>query len=106
VLEVIPWYTLLVIDTNTLLSSLSIVASLIQSNHWTVIIPLAGKCHSFNWYIIALVICNIFTGVTEPDSLSKNSSPLGNAANIPHNSPLLDDLAILLMALPLNDGHA
>ncbi len=41
-LEVMPGYTVLVIDTNILLSSLSVVSSLVESNRWTVVIPLAG----------------------------------------------------------------
>jgi len=56
-----PGYTVLVIDTNILLSSLSVVSSLVESNCWTIVIPLAM--------------------VTKPDGLSKNASPLGNAAN-------------------------
>ncbi|KAF8326386.1 uncharacterized protein EI90DRAFT_3127987 [Cantharellus anzutake] len=75
-LEAIPGYTVLVIDTNILLSSLSVVASLVQSNRWTVVIPLAA--------------------VTELDGLSKNNSPLGNAAN--------DALAYLTSAVPANSS--
>jgi protein SMG6 len=36
----VPGYTVLVIDTNILLSSLSMFASLVESLRWTVIIPL------------------------------------------------------------------
>lgn len=39
-LPIVPGYTVLVIDTNILLASLSMLASLIESLRWTVIIPL------------------------------------------------------------------
>jgi len=39
-LSIIPSYTVLVFDTNILLSSLSLFSSLIESHRWTVIIPL------------------------------------------------------------------
>ena len=38
---IVPGYTVLVIDTNLLLSSLSTFASLVESLRWTVIIPLS-----------------------------------------------------------------
>jgi len=37
---IVPGYTVLVVDTNILLSSLSMFASLVESLRWTVIIPL------------------------------------------------------------------
>ncbi|KAJ3935434.1 MAG: hypothetical protein NXY57DRAFT_912951 [Lentinula lateritia] len=39
-LPIVAGYTVLVIDTNILLSSLPMVASLVESNRWTLIIPL------------------------------------------------------------------
>jgi protein SMG6 len=39
-LRIVPGYTVLVIDTNILLSSLSMVASLIESLRWTIVVPL------------------------------------------------------------------
>lgn len=42
-LNVLPGYTVLVVDTNILLSSLSVVTSLVDSNRWTIIVPLAGQ---------------------------------------------------------------
>jgi len=39
-LSIIPGYTVLVIDTNILLSSLSMISSLIENLLWTTIIPL------------------------------------------------------------------
>jgi hypothetical protein len=39
-LSVIPGYTILVVDTNILLSSLSQVSSLIESHRWTIVVPL------------------------------------------------------------------
>ena len=39
-LSIIPVYTILVVDTNILLSSLSLLASLIESHQWTVVVPL------------------------------------------------------------------
>ncbi|KAF8323175.1 hypothetical protein DL93DRAFT_2162363 [Clavulina sp. PMI_390] len=71
-LKVLPGYTVLVIDTNILLSSLSVVSSLVDSNKWTIIVPLAV--------------------ITELDGISKNSSPLGNAAT--------DALHYLVTAVP------
>lgn len=41
-LKVLPGYTVLVVDTNILLSSLSVVSSLVDSNCWTIVVPLAG----------------------------------------------------------------
>ena len=56
----VPGYTVLVVDTNILLSSLSIFASLVESSRWTILVPLAV--------------------VTELDGIANNSSPLGQAA--------------------------
>jgi protein SMG6 len=39
-LNVVPGYTVLVVDTNILLSSLSMFASLVESLRWTVLVPL------------------------------------------------------------------
>ena len=39
-LSIIPGYTILVVDTNILLASLSLLASLIESHRWTVVVPL------------------------------------------------------------------
>ena len=39
-LTITPGYTVLVIDTNILLSSLSMISSLIESLRWTIIVPL------------------------------------------------------------------
>ncbi|KAF9483772.1 hypothetical protein BDN70DRAFT_904058 [Pholiota conissans] len=39
-LHIVPGYTVLVVDTNILLSSLSMVSSLIESLRWTVVVPL------------------------------------------------------------------
>jgi len=39
-LSIIPGYTILVFDTNILLSSLALFSSLIESHRWTVVIPL------------------------------------------------------------------
>ncbi|KAK2460537.1 hypothetical protein APHAL10511_007007 [Amanita phalloides] len=57
---IIPGYTVLVIDTNILLSSLSVFASLVESLRWTIIVPVPV--------------------VMELDGLATNSSPLGEAA--------------------------
>ncbi|KAH9483736.1 Telomerase-binding protein EST1A [Psilocybe cubensis] len=59
-LPVIPGYTILVVDTNILLSSLSMFSSLIESMKWTVIVPLPV--------------------IMELDGLSTNPSQLGEAA--------------------------
>jgi hypothetical protein len=61
-LSIIPGYTVLVVDTNILLSSLSLVSSLIESLRWTIIIPLPV--------------------IMELDGLSANTSQLGEAAQI------------------------
>jgi hypothetical protein len=60
-LSIIPGYTVLVVDTNILLSSLSMISSLIESLCWTIIIPLPV--------------------VMELDGLSANTSQLGEAAD-------------------------
>ncbi|KAF9009359.1 hypothetical protein BDQ17DRAFT_1388235 [Cyathus striatus] len=54
-LHIIPGYTVLVIDTNLLLSSLSMFSSLVESFRWTVVVPLPV--------------------VMELDGLSMNASP-------------------------------
>lgn len=59
--NVCPGYTVLVVDTNILLSALSSVISLIESNQWTVLIPLAV--------------------ITELDGISTNQTELGKAAS-------------------------
>ncbi|TFY54054.1 hypothetical protein EVJ58_g9086 [Rhodofomes roseus] len=59
-LRVVPGYTILVIDTNILLSSLPVVSTLVESLQWTVVIPL-------------LV-------VMELDGLASNATALGEAA--------------------------
>ncbi|KZS89877.1 hypothetical protein SISNIDRAFT_444548 [Sistotremastrum niveocremeum HHB9708] len=59
-LHVIPGYTVLVVDTNILLGSLSSFAALVESERWTVIVPLAV--------------------ITELDGLSANNNQLGVAA--------------------------
>ena len=57
----VPGYTILVVDTNVLLSSLSSISALIESLKWTIIVPLPV--------------------IMELDGLSKTSSPLGQAAS-------------------------
>ena len=60
ILPIIPGYTVLVVDTNILLSSLSRIASVIESLRWTVII------------LVPIVM--------ELNGLSSNSSQLGEAS--------------------------
>ncbi|KAJ7349482.1 hypothetical protein DFH08DRAFT_778758 [Mycena albidolilacea] len=59
-LPIVPGYTILVVDTNILLSSLSMLASVVESFQWTVVIPLPV--------------------IMELDGLSSNPSQLGEAA--------------------------
>ncbi|KAI5124523.1 hypothetical protein M0805_003047 [Coniferiporia weirii] len=59
-LRVVPGYTVLVVDTNILLSSLSMFSSLVESLRWTVLVPLAV--------------------ITELDGIAMNASSLGEAA--------------------------
>jgi protein SMG6 len=59
-LQIVPGYTILVLDTNILLSSLSMVTSLVESLRWTVVIPLPA--------------------IMELDGLASNVNPLGDAA--------------------------
>lgn len=59
-LTIVPGYTNLVLDTNILLSSLSVIASIVESLRWTVVIPVPV--------------------VMELDGLSANTSQLGAAA--------------------------
>ncbi|KAG6376076.1 putative nucleoside diphosphate kinase [Boletus reticuloceps] len=59
-LNVVPGYSILVLDTNIILSSLSIVASIIESLRWTVVIPVPV--------------------IMELDGLCSNTSQLGETA--------------------------
>ncbi|KAJ7470538.1 hypothetical protein FB451DRAFT_1254044 [Mycena latifolia] len=59
-LPIVPGYTILVVDTNILLSSLSLFASVVESLQWTVVVPLPV--------------------IMELDGLSSNPSQLGEAA--------------------------
>ena len=59
-LQVIPGYTMLVFDTNVLLSSLSLFSKLVESGIWSIVVPLPV--------------------VTELDGLSKEPAPLGPTA--------------------------
>ncbi|KAH7889781.1 hypothetical protein F5I97DRAFT_588082 [Phlebopus sp. FC_14] len=59
-LNIVPGYTVLVLDTNILLSSLSIIASLVESLRWTIVLPVPV--------------------IMELDGLSSNDSQLGSAA--------------------------
>lgn len=59
-LRVVPGYTFLVIDTNILLSSLPTFESLVESQQWTVIVPLAV--------------------ITELDGIARNNTSLGETA--------------------------
>jgi len=59
-LNIVPGYTVLVLDTNIILSSLSIIASIVESFRWTVVIPVPV--------------------IMELDGLSSNTSQLGKAA--------------------------
>jgi protein SMG6 len=56
----VPGYTVLVLDTNILLSSLSMVTSLVESLRWTVVVPLPA--------------------IMELDGLGSNATALGEAA--------------------------
>ncbi|BGP25228.1 nucleotide binding protein, PINc domain protein [Rhodotorula toruloides] len=59
--KVFPGYTVLVFDTNVLLTSIKLFSELVAAECWTIIVPLAV--------------------VTELDGLKRNSTPLGVAAN-------------------------
>ena len=59
-LRAVPGYTMLVFDTNVLLSSLDLLRTVVESGQWSVIVPLPV--------------------VTELDGLSKNPPPLGLSA--------------------------
>ena len=59
-LNVVPGYSVLVLDTNILLSSLTIIASIVESLRWTVVIPVPV--------------------IMELDGLGSNTSQLGEAA--------------------------
>ncbi|KAG8865920.1 hypothetical protein FRC20_009286 [Serendipita sp. 405] len=60
-LDVRPGYTILVLDTNILLSALPAVITLIESERWTILIPLAV--------------------ITELDGISNNHTELGKVAS-------------------------
>ena len=59
-LQLVSGYTVLVLDTNILLSSLSMVSSLVESLRWTVVVPLPA--------------------IMELDGLASNGNALGEAA--------------------------
>lgn len=59
-LQLVPGYTVLVLDTNILLSSLGMVTNLVESLSWTVVVPLPA--------------------IMELDGLASNATPLGEAA--------------------------
>ncbi|ORY21103.1 hypothetical protein BCR39DRAFT_474669 [Naematelia encephala] len=59
-LHVVPGYTMLVFDTNVLLSALSLFSKVVEGGQWSVVVPLPV--------------------VTELDGLSKSTPPLGLAA--------------------------
>ncbi|KAF8119191.1 hypothetical protein EV363DRAFT_1411995 [Boletus edulis] len=59
-LNVVPGYSILALDTNIIPSSLSVVASIVESLRWTVIIPVPV--------------------IMELDGLCSNTSQLGEAA--------------------------
>lgn len=61
-LHIVPGYSVLVIDTNILLGSLSSFASLVESKRWTIMVPLPV--------------------IMELDGLKSNPSKLGEAAKI------------------------
>ena len=60
-LRVVPGFTILVVDTNILLSSLPIFASLIESLQWTIVLTLPV--------------------IMELDGLATNQTALGEAAS-------------------------
>lgn len=59
--RVFPGYTVLVFDTNILLTSIALLSELVAAECWTIVIPLAV--------------------VTELDGIKRNSTPLGVAAS-------------------------
>ncbi|KAF9228014.1 hypothetical protein BS17DRAFT_747074 [Gyrodon lividus] len=59
-LNIVPGFTVLVLDTNIILSSLSMIASIVESLRWTVIVPVPV--------------------IMELDGLSSDTSQLGEAA--------------------------
>jgi len=61
-LRAVPGYTMLVFDTNVMLSSLDLFKRIVEGGQWSVIVPLPV--------------------VTELDGLSKNPPPLGLAATL------------------------
>ncbi len=59
-LQLVPGFTILVLDTNILLSSLSMVTALVESLRWTIVVPLPA--------------------IMELDGLASNATALGEAA--------------------------
>jgi predicted ribonuclease YlaK len=72
-----PGYTVLVFDTNILLTSMKLLRDLIEVEAWTIIVPLAV--------------------VTELDGLRKNPAPLGSSAE--------DALSYLESAIKTHSRH-
>jgi protein SMG6 len=77
-------YTVLVLDTNVLLSSLELVAALIESARWTVVVPLPGMCSELNveysGRLMFRVLPVLLVVITELDGLTRQTTALGPAA--------------------------
>jgi hypothetical protein len=77
-------YTVLVLDTNVLLSSLELVAALIESARWTVVVPLPGMCSELNveytGRLMFRVLPVLLVVITELDGLTRQPTALGPAA--------------------------
>lgn len=77
--RVIPGQTVIVLDTNCFIGHIDHVQRLIQSNKWSIVIPLVGKLTCIHeqemdsYHILCIV-------VTELDGLRSNTPPLGEIA--------------------------
>ena len=81
ILSALPGYTVLVPDTNILLSSLELLSRVIDSGRWTVVVPLPGKARSPSRTMCAfMLIASARLVITELDGLAKQQSALGPAA--------------------------
>ncbi|SCZ89300.1 BZ3500_MvSof-1268-A1-R1_Chr9g10361 [Microbotryum saponariae] len=83
-LKVLPGYTVLVFDTNILLSSMKLFRDLVEAEVWTIVVPLAGELLPIIFALSDAISAHSHahaTVITELDGLRRNESPLGVAAS-------------------------
>lgn len=79
-LRVLAGYTVLVFDTNVLLSSMKLFQDLLEKRVWTLVVPNAGERWKSFLALGSLLISLLYPVITELDGLKRNATPLGIAA--------------------------